>query len=159
MALCASLIALWAGTVSARELSGRAPEGREEHEPGTERSLLREAGGPGLRSPAALGGLFDSNRLRIGHEVSFALSTQGAETWSRGRYLSRIDFTLRENLLLEMDLGFESVSSSAWSSEGARFVLPNFSLSYRPTSSTEIRLQYGYGTFRSPFWHTDPFRR
>jgi hypothetical protein len=124
--------------------SARAPEeGAKAITTGRGDPALGLRAGLGSRGGGLLSGLLDSDRLRVGHQISFGVATGGGESLTVGRYLTRIDFTLRPNLLLEMDLGFETRSGSPWSGEGGEFVLPGFALTYRPSEDLRLRLEFG----------------
>ncbi len=161
----ASLLALLLlpGTVAAQErdpdegeaFPDRAPPGWSLGLDASETGLAQAPGPSGL-----LGALFAPARLRVRHEISFAVSTYRGDSASRGRYLSRIDYSLAPNLLLELDVGLETTSASGWTTEGTRFVVPSLSLTYRPTRHTLLRIEYGTGSpYGAPGLYSPRFHR
>jgi hypothetical protein len=81
-------------------------------------------------------------------------SVGGGESFGMGYYMGHFGLKLSGNVSLNWDVGVGSVMKSASEYNQPQFFLPNVDLTYRPSDSFMLRLeyhQYRYPGYSNPF--------
>jgi len=116
-----------------------------------------------------VGGLLNPDKVKMNHSMSFAsgMASNGYGMY-QSAYTNHMQFNLRENLKLNMDLSLVNYGSMTHQNnlnfssndDNKNAVVPAFSLQYKPTDNTTFYIEYrqerGFG---SPFGFSDHFTR
>ncbi len=96
-------------------------------------------------------GLFDLNKLRMNHSVSFMSGfSSGGEGFYQSTYTNHLNYSFNPKLDLNIDLNFVNFGTASHDSgfsfdvneDNSSLVVPEFSLEYRPTDSSIIKIEY-----------------
>ncbi len=103
--------------------------------------------GPRLNSP----GLLNMSNMKMNHSMSFSsgFSSQG-DGFYQSRYTNHLFYKFSPKLELNVDLslvnyGTANIDNSfsiSGNKDNSTAVIPEFSLNYRPTENTTIRIEY-----------------
>lgn len=108
-------------------------------------------GGPFLSPNLNSDGLFDLNKLRMNHSVSFMSGfSSGGEGFYQSTYTNHLRYSFNPRLDLNIDLNFVNFGTASHDSgfsfdindDNSSIVVPEFSLEYRPTDSSVIKIEY-----------------
>lgn len=106
-----------------------------------------------------LGSIFDPNTVKMTQSMSFGsgMSSNGLGFY-QSTYTNHLNFDLRENLKFKVDLSLVNFGTMTHSNkldfksnnDNQNVVIPSFSLDYKPTDTTNIRIEFHQYT-TSPF--------
>lgn len=103
---------------------------------------------PSYNSLSTIGnGFFDLSRLSMSQSFTMSYLTSGRGSLMSNMYRNNIGYRLTEHLEMNLDLAYRftpSRTNTLWSaSEGQQSLfIPSFGISYQPSSSFRLELQY-----------------
>lgn len=119
-------------------------------------------GAPAPSERLTLKGAFDPSRFQMSHSVEFSTGSMGpGGAYSLGMYTNTVRWQLDERLAARLDLavatsptGLAPAGLGVAPQSGVRAFVRNAELTYRPSASTELRVQFQqnpYGGYGSPY--------
>lgn len=120
---------------------------------------------PAVFSPS----LFDLNKITMNHTISFSggISSNNQSIY-QSLYTNHINYQISPKLNFKLDLNFVNYGSATYNrdlefsgnGDNQSVILPEFSLSYRPSENMNIVIEYRNVSlsnpwYQSPFWYRD----
>lgn len=115
-------------------------------------------------NPFSGSGLLRSNRLAMSHSMGFEAGTaSGGNGYYLSRYTNHISYKFNPKLALDLDLNFVNFGSAS-TNQGLSFnqdnkskILPEFSLSYKPSDSVSFELHYKQAPYSLNRYYNRPW--
>ncbi len=114
--------------------------------------LFAEPWGDPFFSPnLKLNGFLNPDNLQMNHTMSFMSGfSSGGDGFYRSTYTNHLHYTFHPKLDLQVDLNFVNYGTANWDNsfsiqgnkDNASAVIPEFSLNYRPSDNTSIRIEF-----------------
>jgi hypothetical protein len=114
--------------------------------------IYAEPLGSNLEAPYInLNGILNPSNIKMNHTMSFMTGmSSGGEGYYQSVYTNHLLFDLHPKIDLQLDLNFVNYGTANWDSnfsvkandDNQSQILPEFSLQYRPTERTSIRVEF-----------------
>ena len=108
-------------------------------------------------APGFLDALFHSSRFNMSQSYTMSMGTFGGQGFNQGLYLNTMSFQLSQPLFMQVSFGYahQPFSIAGSNPDKGQFFLHRAMLQYKPSSKTEITLEYQQVPARlySPYYY------
>lgn len=119
-------------------------------------SSLFSPGGSFGSPTGFLDALFHSSRFSMSQSYSMSVGSYGGQGYNQGLYLNTMNFQLAEPLFMQLSVGYahQPFNMGGTGQDKGQFFLRRAMLQYKPSSKTEITLEYQSipSTMFSPYY-------